>query len=710
MADRTFAESDTSRWIDITPSIWSVAAAQRTIRVVVSALRRLKSEVPMPADVEAVRATGLEAARGIRSKRSLELVFCIHVYCDLRSQGWRLRCSRTRVCALAPANGLDAATEKARVRAAHEVDRDQQLRHPSVRRFVRDMERLRLHKGEWRSIFSLMRDGAELSRQLAAAASTEGPNSKDLLHRAIDPYVQPAIAGKQCAFTGLDLFDVWRYFRHTWTTTYQSTPGRKLFFLIRDRAAACHPVIGIAALGSPIVQLTVRDEWIGWTTDALLRRMAGTGPAEWRRWIETSLQALLDGIYVSDFIKEGHLRRADITNPTIDVLDRLKALASSERAAHRLYPQRVQHKRAAGTNQQWASEAVTHLFRSKRASALAELLRARLNLKAAALLECTAMNWAQTLAAPSVRHAIATIVRNVKASHAGVDVMDVTVCGAVAPYNHVLGGKLVALMMTSPEVRNEYQRRYKQTPSIIASSMAGRPVIRRPRLVLLGTTSLYSVAPSQYNRLRMPLGTNGHSLEYAALGHTVGYGSYHFSRATIAALEPLLSRLQSGRPVNSIFGEGVNPKLRKVRAAIDAVGLPSNLLLQHGSPRVVYGVALARNFRDVLLGLTNRADYVLPDGADATKKIVDYWRDRWLAGRIRSEDVRLSVSNHVLISPVRHGARVSLPVSEADAPIPGGTTEEQTWPLTTFVETDTEEPVRAERSMASRTPRSRRSA
>lgn len=664
MSDATLAKSTASHWIDITPSIWRVASGRRVIRDLVSALRRLKADVPAPADVEIVRSKALKTAHGIRSKRALELVLCVHVFSDLRSQGWRLRCSRTRVSALVPANGFDAATEKARVRAAHEIDRDEQLRQPSVRRFVRDMEQPRLHKGEWRSIFSIMRNGAELSNELAAVASTEELHANGLLKRTIDPYVQPAIAGKRCPLTGLDLFDMWRYFRHTWTTAYQSTPGRKLFFLIRDRAADCHPVIGIAALGSPIVQLTVRDEWIGWTPDALLQRMATESPETWKRWLEKSLQALLDGIYKADFIAEGCLRRADITTPTVKAVDRLKGLASSERAAHRLYPQRQQHKRPASSRKEWLAKARTHLFRSKRASGLAELLRARLNLQEAAIQECAPSNWGQTLATGCVRQAVATIIRQVKAAHVGVDVMDITVCGAVAPYNHILGGKLVALMMASPEVRREYQRRYKRAPSIIASSMAGQPVVRRPRLVLLGTTSLYSVAPSQYNRLRMRLDTKTDSLAYEPLGQTVGYGSYHFSQVTISTLERLLSRTQSGRPVNSIFGEGVNPKLRKVRAALDAIGLPSNLLLQHGSPRLVYGVVLARNFRDVLLGVKSRPDFLLPAGAAGDQQIVDYWRSRWLAGRIRNQEALRAVAAHVLVAPVQHGARVALPQKE----------------------------------------------
>ena len=78
------------------------------------------------------------------------------------------------------------------------------------------------------------------------------------------------------------------------------------------------------------------------------------------------------------------------------------------------------------------------------------------------------------------------------------------VCGAVQPYNAILGGKLVAMLAASPEIVVEYRHRYSAAQSEIASSMAGRPIVRTPVLVLLGTTSLYGVGSSQYNRIEIP--------------------------------------------------------------------------------------------------------------------------------------------------------------------------------------------------------------
>src|SRR5262249_22241383 len=158
--------------------------------------------------------------------------------------------------------------------------------------------------GDWHSIFSLMRDGRSLACYLSTIRRDATPGARDaLLRKAVDPYLQVARAGAECKFTGLDLFDVWRYFRHTWTTIYHRTPGRKVFFLVRDRSAANHPVVRIAALGSAIVQLSVRDNWIGWTPEQLITTMRDGPPKSWMQWLQSSLEGLLKGVYMEDFVK-----------------------------------------------------------------------------------------------------------------------------------------------------------------------------------------------------------------------------------------------------------------------------------------------------------------------------------------------------------------------------------------------------------------------
>jgi hypothetical protein len=270
------------------------------------------------------------------------------------------------------------------------------------------------------------------------------------------------------------------------------------------------------------------------------------------------------------------------------------------------------------------------------------------------------------------RNSVAQLLRIIKAERVGICMMDITVCGAIAPYNALLGGKLVSALLCSPEVTQHYARRYGQQQSLIASSMRGKGIIRHPDLVFLGTTSLYGVGASQYNRIKIPVtDLGGHHdgvLEYKALGFSIGYGSFHFSNETVAIIDTLLARTNGGRKVNSIFGEGVNPLMRKIREGLDAIGLPSDQLLQHGNRRIVYGVSLARNFRQVLLGLHRRPQFFLPQQRPehGTAHIGAYWRRRWLDARVSRSGILATVAANTLDYPMRHGAQVCLP--PADVP------------------------------------------
>lgn len=593
---------------------------------------------------------------------------CVSVLSDLRAQDWQLFISEDGIISVAQpgSESIAPAAQKERVRRGHLRERDAQLTQPAVRQFIAEMERPRLRRGGWVSIFSLMRDGRELAERLREAARLQGDGRIRSLRAALDPYLQPVTPNAVCDYTGLLLSDIWRYFRHTWTNHYSSTPGRQVAFLVRDAAAANHPVIGIGAYGSAVVQLAVRDEWIGWSPGVFLARVA-TEPLRFGKWLLKSLDDLIGAVYIDDFIKAGTLTRGALRNPNQNVVRRLLRVCEEAAKEHRNDPQASEHKASTLSGDNWKAEARTPLFRSKRAKALARLLSARAVFNDLGLSAKSPNVSPALLRDQRARQSIKIILRHAKASRVGVDMLDITVCGAVAPYGPILGGKLVALLLASPTAAAEYERRYRRAVSLIASSMAGRPVIRPPKLVLLGTTSLYGSSSSQYNRLRVPSQTLGGEpnaiLEYKELGRSTGFGSFHFSAVTANEIEILLSQHQRGRPVNSIFGEGVNPKLRKLRSGLEMAGLPADVLLRHGDSRLVYGVALATNFRDLLLGLTKKRVPIVPASrsAAASTALIGYWIDRWLAGRIERPGVIEGVERHTLVHPIRHGARVELP-------------------------------------------------
>ncbi|MGC8553970.1 MAG: Druantia anti-phage system protein DruA [Candidatus Acidulodesulfobacterium sp.] len=58
--------------------------------------------------------------------------------------------------------------------------------------------------------------------------------------------------------------DLFRMLRYTWSSPYSEYVGRRIKFIIRDAAIDYKPVIGIAALGSSIIRIPERDDFIGW--------------------------------------------------------------------------------------------------------------------------------------------------------------------------------------------------------------------------------------------------------------------------------------------------------------------------------------------------------------------------------------------------------------------------------------------------------------
>lgn len=655
--------------IEIAPTIFRDSIARRLLYRIA---RDLGAESTLDAEgIVRVRDSIEERTQEVAPYWRPAFRLCASILCDLRGQGWVITVERNRVTAFPPGViGTSQLERKEQIRASHLIERDAQLVMPATRVFIREMEQRRLFNGDWHSIFSLMRDGRELAADLRNLASDD-VNS---LRKLVDPYVQPVETEARCEFTGLRLSDIWRYFRHTWTITHNSTPGRRLNFLVRDRAAPFHPVIGIGALASAIIQLGPRDEWIGWTSSSFLERLDAEPSRQWARWLVDNLDRLVDNLEVADFIDAKVIQKQDLAVPTESVIRKLRFYAKKQRHGHRLYPSQAIHKSKLISERDpasWITLAETSLFRAKRADTLASLLEARYNLHRIGFNKPTAERLRAVLRSPVGRKAIQVVLRQVKGARIGVEMMDITVCGAIAPYNALLGGKLVALLMASPIVTETYADRYKDTPSIIASAMAGRRIVRRPRLVALGTTSLYHVAPSQYNRIKVPAhlvgGNTTDVLQYIKLGITEGVGSFHFSRDTMRAVEVVLARGHHGRRVNSIFGEGVNPKLRKVREALAAVGLPADQLLIHGSPRVVYGIPLASNFRDVLLGRAKRAKLIMPPTMSTTDRLIDFWLSRWLRDRIKRPEVLEAVSAHNKSYPIIHGARVPLPVVSAEA-------------------------------------------
>jgi len=195
-------------------------------------------------------------------------------------------------------------------------------------------------------------------------------------------------------------------------------------------------------------------------------------------------------------------------------------------------------------------------------------------------------------------------------------VMDAYVLGAVPPYSYLLGGKLVALLTISDEVREAFQKRYARQVSVI------RKVLREPHLVLITTTSALGRS-SLYNRLSL----DGRRF-FISIGFTEGWGHFHFSNGIFEWIKSYLREIGDPIVEQYKYGGGPNWRFRVVKRCLKHLGLPSNLL-HHGLRREVFVAPLAKNAREFLRGEEDEPIYY-----EAPKDwLFERFRARWLLPR-----------------------------------------------------------------------------
>jgi hypothetical protein len=212
--------------------------------------------------------------------------------------------------------------------------------------------------------------------------------------------------------------------------------------------------------------------------------------------------------------------------------------------------------------------------------------------------------------------------------------MDAYVLGALPPYNYLLGGKLISYILASNEVREIFSRKYKDKVTNISKRKANR-------LACIFTTSLYGKS-SQYNRLKF-----NDRLLYVPIGRTKGYGTLHLTDETFEAMRELLKA--HNILVTNRFGDGPIWRMRVIRTASELLGFNSDFLLRHSFQRSIYGLPLAKNFREFLKSEHSRLNYF----NYPLTNLVEYWHRRWLVQRKKNPDVRKNVlgfkPNHFVI-------------------------------------------------------------
>jgi hypothetical protein len=200
--------------------------------------------------------------------------------------------------------------------------------------------------------------------------------------------------------------------------------------------------------------------------------------------------------------------------------------------------------------------------------------------------------------------------------------MDAYAFGAVRPYNYLLGGKLVATLATSDQVREDFRKKYSHGRSVIA----GRNYkSRKPYLVLLTTTGAYGKS-SILDRLN----TADRQL-WKEVGLTEGWGFFHLNNGISTEIYEYLKKLDDPIVKRNRFGQGPNWKMRLIRSAMERLGIDYQKYGKHGVKRGFYAAPLATNFKEFLRGETENPSFY----NQSTQSLFEFFRTRYLLPRAR---------------------------------------------------------------------------
>ena len=613
------------------------------------------------------------------NKENISFQACCSLLADLLAGGWHVGLglegfliSKPDYSTAFTGNNLQETKEK--MRRVQKINRDKHMKSVEIQRFIQRMEKPRKIGNEEKSILDLIDNGKELAEIFKDISQLDEEKKISLLKKIINPEIvicypeDPLFREEQnnCPYTGLRLGDIWKYFRLTWSNEYKSVPGKSFPILIRNAARPNKPIMGIAMLRSAALADEAREDAIGWTDEATIRKKIYSKEIEIDFLVKAMVDCLneqINNIRSDDF---DFLNSKLIKEPNEDVIKKLKQTYEDEfnrRKTDLKNEKKKPPKISSFEPEDWMKESEEAVFKKKRAIKLSKFLEIRKAFNEVKIQKDPARGYA-TLIHPSNKKGnelISAALREIKTKALAENIMDLGVCGAVAPYNELIGGKLIAALMGSTEVRTLFKSRYNgkkyKFPSIIASSSKGKAVYRDANLMCLTTTSLYGVASSQYNKIKF-LKKDYPELETDVIWSeakknkqsqkTKGQGVYHFSNETSKLLSILTLKKLKYVEVNHKFGEGTSPKLRKARVGIDCLldysksNIQLDTFFAHSMQRKNYIFFHEKNILKKIIDQKKNFSNIISSKAE---NITSAWLKRWLIKRINRDETLEKLAN-----------------------------------------------------------------
>ena len=494
-------------------------------------------------------------------------------------------------------------------------------------------------------------DGLELKKELIKINKIKDPEeAKKKLTEVIKPEIYQCVGEETCPITNQRLIDIWRYFRFTWSMPYNPANTRRMPLLIRNGAKPNKPVIGITQFVQPFFNNTGRNEYLHWDNYFSVMKLIKNkilSPDEVVEAFKNILEDMLKEIRFDDLIDS----KKEITNPDQKTIDKFKKLSLHFSEKEKIDKKRQldlknknKQKQIKSKETSYLEKSETNKYRKKRSTHLSKILFAKKIFKEYGLYKNSKKGLSALFQMPDGQRAINIALFYLRIKIYSTQAVDLNVCGSIAPYNELLGGKLVTLLMGSKEVMENYDNYYKKYESIISSETAGKKIVKPSKILFVAVSSLYSIASSQYNRLKLNKKDNPKikkDINWREAGATQGFGNYHISSSTTEYLNTLYKKVNKFE-TGDASGDGHSAKNRALMSSLRILMNNPETILLHSQKKRNYIFYNKKNIYKYLYGLKKVKDF---NDFSSIKNITEAWIDRWLNNRIKRQETLTKLEN-----------------------------------------------------------------
>ena len=430
---------------------------------------------------------------------------------------------------------------------------------------------------------------------------------------------------------------IYRYLRHSWRIPYSTTPGRTMSFLVKNKNA---DVIGIFTLASPTLWMAGRDEALGFqeldqkktqSSDDWIKSWRDIGLVDNSKKShpysgEFSINELINSMSLALRRRLEQLPLTEMEYADREELEKLGVNVSSTKPTQEL-------------NMSERNQAKRLRLYSKCIEALREISDIR-------NIDTVEDLWSELHGndgSKSLLSALKHGLREQKNHVFAASIADISICGAIPPYNPLRVGKLIAMLTMSDFVSKSWESRYSEAISVISSEVAGRPIKRGSQFAAMSTTGLYGRGNIQYDRIKIGEGVATRKMQN--IGETGegegknrrGPSTLTVSRATWRLIDGYSKTYGIGKGTSGKFGEGSSARLRLLQATRKSIleQLPEvsdaklwDQIVLNPFSRSVHICLLSRKSIRYILGIDPNLEHIAP--LPSIQEVVEYWKNRWL--------------------------------------------------------------------------------